>query len=244
MRDRSLNSSSTIGAGELLRQAHGYIFPTQNWQWHNDTFASDFPNYFMVQQAKDSRLLDPSLHLPSPEEIAERLYPTFSKLFAIWLGVNKEKLLVPQTKRSTAAVRGTTKELKIRIFLVKPLFIISELILGLYAVVALCIYLWRPGRFLLRMPTSIGAVITSFAASEAVSDMRGTSLMTKRERKRHLEDLQARYGYGRFVGTDGVLHEGIEKEPLVDSVPLLGLVKKVQTGFSQKAFGLGYGDTI
>jgi hypothetical protein len=73
--------------------------------------------------------------------------------------------------------------------------------------------------------------------------MRGTSLMTKRERKRHLEDLQARYGYGKFVGTDGILHEGIEKEPLVDSVPLLGLVKKVQTGLSQKAFGLGYSET-
>jgi hypothetical protein len=227
----------------LLNQAHGYIFPRRNWQAHSDTFASDFMNYFMVQQAKDSRLLDPSLHLPSPEEITERLYPTFSKLFAIWLGVNKDKLLVPQTKRFTAAVQGTTNELQMRIFFVKPLFITAELILGLYAIVALCIYLWRPGRFLLRMPTSIGAVITLFAASEAVSDMRGTSLMTKRERKRHLEDLQARYGYGRFVGSDGVLHEGIEKEPLVDAVPLLGLVKKVQTGFSQKAFGLGYSGT-
>jgi hypothetical protein len=237
------NPSSRVGAEDLLSQAHGYIFPQRNWQAHSDTFASDFLNYFMVQQAKDNRLLDPSLHLPSPEEITERLYPTFSKLFAIWLGVNKDKLLVPQTKRSTAAVQGTTNELQIRIFLVKPLFITAELILGLYAIVALCVYLWRPGRFLLRMPTSIGAVITSFAASEAVSDMRGTSLMTKRERKRHLEDLQARYGYGKFVGTDGVLHEGIEKEPLVDAVPLPGLVKKVQTGFSQKAFGLGYGDT-
>jgi hypothetical protein len=228
----------------MLRQAHSYIFQRRYWQWHNDTFATDFLNYFMVQQAKDNRLLDPSLHLPSPEEIGERLGPTFSKLFAIWLGINKDKLLIPQTKRSTAAIRVTTKELQIRIFLVRPLFITAELILGLYAIVAVCIYLWRPGRFLLRMPTSIGAVITSFAASEAVSDMRGTSLMTKRERKRHLEDLQARYGYGKFVGTDGILHEGIEKEPLVDSVPLLGLVKKVQTGLSQKAFGLGYGDTI
>jgi hypothetical protein len=227
----------------MLIQAHRYIFQRRFWQWHNDTLATDFLNYFMAQQAKDNRLLDPSLHLPLPEEIGERLDPTFSKLFAIWLGVNKDKLLTPQTKRSTAAIRVTTKELQIRIFLVKPLFITAELILGLYAIVALCIYLWRPGRFLLRMPTSIGAVITSFAASEAVSDMRGTSLMTKRERKRHLEDLQARYGYGKFVGTDGVLHEGIEKEPLVDAVPLLGLVKKVQTGFSQKAFGLGYSET-
>jgi hypothetical protein len=86
------------------------------------------------------------------------------------------------------------------------------------------------------MPTSIGAIITLFAASEAVHDMRGTSLMTKTERKQHLKDLQGLYGYGKFVGADGLLHEGIEKEPLVDAVPLLGIVQKVQAGFSQKGF--------
>jgi hypothetical protein len=195
----------------------------------------------MIRQNNDSRLLDPNLGVPSPKEITERFYPTYSKLFAIWLGVNKDKLLVPRQKDSTTMIQGTTRELQIRIFFVKPLFIIAEVILGLYTIVALCIYLWRPGRFLLRMPTSIGAVITSFAASEAVLDMRGTSLMTKKERKRHLKDLKERYGYGRFVGTDGVLHEGIEKEPLVDAVPLLGIVQKVQTGLSQKGFSVGYG---
>ena len=88
------------------------------------------------------------------------------------------------------------------------------------------------------MPTSIGAIIALFAASAAVQDMRDTSLFTRKERRQHLEKLGAMYGYGTFVGADGLSHEGIEKEPLVNAVPLPGMIEKVQTGFSQKSLGL------
>jgi hypothetical protein len=49
-----------------------------------------------------------------------------------------------------------------------------------------------------------------------------------------LESMGGGYGYGTFVGVDGRLHEGIEKEPFVDAVPLPGVIEKVQTGFSSK----------
>lgn len=224
-------------ASNLLRQGNAYLLPQFTTPtWHNQSYASDFMNYFMIKQGGGPRrLTDPALPLPSLDELTQNLYPVYSKLFAIWLGINKRKLLVPQDESSTSAMEGLANERQTRIFLSTPLFVIAEAILGVYVFVAICIYLWRPGRFLLRMPTSIGAIIALFAASQAVRDMRGSSLLTRKERRKHLQDLDGRYGYGRFVGVDGKLHEGIEREPFVDSVPLPGVIEKVQTGFSAKS---------
>lgn len=229
------------GANDLIAQAHGYLFQFPGRRFHNDSFATDFINYFMIKQTNDSRILDPQSPLPSLEDITEALYPTYRKLFAIWLGINRDKLLIPRSEGSTTVTEGQTNEAQIRIFLSMPLFILAEVILAIYAIVAVCIYLWRPGKFLPRMPTSIGAIIALFAASEAVQDMRGTSLFTRRERRQHLDKLDRLYGYGTFVGPDGLPHEGIEQEPLVNAVPLPGVMEKVQTGFSQKNLGLRRG---
>ena len=229
------------GALDLVAQAHGYLFAFPGLRYHNDSFATDYMNYFMIKQSNNSQFLDPNSPLPSLGDITEKLYPVYRKLFAIWLGINKDKLLVPQSGGSTTVIRGQTNEVEVRIFLSKPLFVLAEVILAIYAIVAVCIYLWRPGKFLPRMPTSIGAIIALFAASEAAQDMRGTSLFTRRERRQHLEKLGRLYGYGTFTGADGLPHEGIEKEPLVNAVPLPGVMEKVQTGFSQKSLGLRRG---
>ncbi|KAJ4347540.1 hypothetical protein N0V95_005324 [Ascochyta clinopodiicola] len=223
------------GANDIIAQAHGYLFHYPGRRFHNDSFATDFMNYFMMRETNNSELLDPNSPLPSLQDITEKLYPTYRKLFAIWLGINKDKLLVPWNDGPTTTVEGQTNEVQIRIFLSMPLFIMAEVILAIYAIVAVCIYLWRPGKFLPRMPTSIGAIITLFAASEAVQDMRGTSLFTRKERRQHLEKLGRTYGYGSFTGVTGMPQEGIEKEPLVDAVPLPGVRGKIQTGFSQKS---------
>ncbi|KAF1847952.1 uncharacterized protein K460DRAFT_363966 [Cucurbitaria berberidis CBS 394.84] len=240
--DTSSDLSSTFterhfsnNASNLLRQGNTFLLRYPGARWHNQSFASEFMNYFMFKQANNSRLIDPNLPLPSLEEVTRQLYPVYSKLFAIWLGINRDKLLVPRNNGSSFTIEGWIHERQTRIFLSMPLFIIAEAILGIYTIVAVCIYLWRPGRFLPRMPTSIGAIIALFAASQAVCDMHGTSLLTRKERKRHVEGLGTRYGYGTFVGVDGRLHQGIEKEPLVNAVPVLGIVEKVQTGFSQKS---------
>ncbi|KAF1935402.1 hypothetical protein EJ02DRAFT_428471 [Clathrospora elynae] len=223
-------------ASNLLQQGNNYLLPEFTIpKWHNDSFAGDFMNYFMNKQGNSSQRLDPKLPLPSLDEVTRTLYPVYSKLFAIWLGINKVKLLVPRNEGSTLATDGLANERQTRIFLSTPLFVIAEAILGIYTIVAMCIYLWRPGRFLPRMPTSIGAIIALFAASQAVRDMRGTSLLTTKERRKHLKDLRGTYGYGTFVGADGKLHEGIEKEPLVDAVSVPGVIEKVQTGFSSKS---------
>lgn len=39
--------------------------------------------------------------------------------------------------------------------------------------------------------------------------------MSEKERNSHVKGLEQTYGFGRFVGTDGKPHIGIEREPLV-----------------------------
>lgn len=234
----SLGTTTAGGADDLIAQAHGYLFNFRGKRYHNDSYSTDFVNYFMVKQSNDSRLLDPNSPLPTLSDITEKLYPVYRKLFAIWLGVNKDRLLVPWEKDSSTVIEGRTNQAQIRIFLSMPLFVMAEVILVVYAIVAVCVYLWRPGKFLPRMPTSIGAIIALFAASEAARDMRNTSLFTRKERRQHLEKIDAMYGYGTFMGADGLPHEGIEKEPFVLAVPLPGVMEKVQTGLSQKGLGL------
>lgn len=105
----------------------------------------------MIKPHNDSRLVNPDTPVPTLEDIAQRLYPTYSKLFAIWLGINKDKLLLHREEGSRTAVQCQVLERRIRIFLSYPLFAVGEIIFVTYAIVTLCIYLWRPGQYLPRL---------------------------------------------------------------------------------------------
>jgi hypothetical protein len=74
-------------------------------------------------------------------------------------------------------------------------------------------YIWRPPRFLLRMPTSIASQLAYFASSSILDDvgllqMKGLS---PKEISLELERKGDTYGYGEFIGTDHKAHQGIEK---------------------------------
>ena len=135
-------------------------------------------------------------------------------LFAFWLTVNRDSLFLPATN-DTTQIEGFTITQEERLFFTIPMFIISEIILGIYIVFSILVYVRRPGRYLPRMPISIAAVIALFASSAAVKDFRGTSQMTNKEREKYLKDLDHHYGYGSYIGSDGAVHVGIEKVPYV-----------------------------
>ncbi|KAH7135259.1 hypothetical protein B0J11DRAFT_575858 [Dendryphion nanum] len=218
----------------MLSQSNRYLLPQSIVSWHNDSVASDFMNYFMAKQQDNNSIIDPKKPLPTIDEITGALYPVYQKLFAIWLGLNRNKLFLPSDPTTNPPVQGVVIAYESRIFISKPLFVVAEVILGTYAMVALIVYAWRPGRFLPRMPTSIAAVIALFAAGSAVEDMEGTSMFSRKERREHLKALGHRYGYGKFIGQDGLVHVGIEKEPFLKAYPEPGLVEKIQTGLSKR----------
>jgi hypothetical protein len=199
----------------MIGQSNSYFFRTSEVRWHNDTFADDFINYFMRRGSNSSRLIDPNQSVPSFNDVLGPLHKTYSNLFAIWLGLNKDDLLVRRQTNNANETRAWRVEPEQRLFLSTPMFAISEAILCTYAIVAILVYLRRPGQYLARLPTSIAAVVALFAASAAVQDMRDTSHLDKKGRAKHLKEVDARYGYGSFVGADGRVHIGIEKTPFV-----------------------------
>lgn len=219
----SLNSEATNSTAnrfgvddiDLIGHSNKFLFRSGS-VWHNDSYASDYINHFIRRATNNSRLLDPTLPVPDLDEVLEPLKKVYSKLFAIWLGRNKERLLVPTRDADAATVHGVRVEPEQRLFLSTTMFIISEAILCTYVIVAIWVYTRRPGQYLARMPTSIASVIALFAASTAVEDMRGTSHLDRKGRAQHLRRLDSRYGFGSFVGgIDRRVHIGIEKAPLV-----------------------------
>jgi hypothetical protein len=199
----------------LLSQSNSYLFKTSDVTWHNDTFADDFINYFMRRAGNSSRLIDPNESVPSFQDVLSPLKKAYSNLFAIWLGINKENLLVRRESNNANTVEAWRVEPEKRLFLSTPMFLISEAILCTYAIVAILVYLRRPGQYLARLPTSIAAVVALFAASAAVQDMKDTSHLDEKGRASHLKEVDARYGYGSFVGGDGRVHIGVDKSPFV-----------------------------
>lgn len=211
---KALEKFFTSGVESVISQSNLFMFRTLKPWWHNDTFASEFMHYFINRAESSLRLTDPNEPLPKFADVEEPMNLAYTRLFAIWLGVNKELLFVPAAD-TTARIPGTLVTLEKRLVFVTPLFITSEIILGLYIIVTIMIYLRRPGRYLPRMPISIAAIIALFAPSTAVKDLRNTSSMSNKEREKYLKDLNLKYGYGSYVGRDGGVHVGVEKVPFV-----------------------------
>jgi hypothetical protein len=192
------------------------MFDAMKTAYHNDSFANDYLNYFIRRLSNSTRLVDPQQAVPKYEDIIGPLNKAYAGLFAIWLGSNKEKLLVAYDNTRQVKLDGSIIDLEPRLFLSKPMFIISEIILCTYIVVAILIYVRPPGRYLPRLPTSIASTIELFAASTAVQDMRGTSSLDQRGREEYLQTIGAQYGYGSFIrASDSRVHIGIEKTPFV-----------------------------
>ena len=207
---QALNKYFTNGIASVVAQSNFFAFRSYTPTYHNDTGASQRMHYFINYAEGSLRITDPAEPIPQFRDVDEPMRMAYKRLFAIWLGVNKELLFLPSTSE-TAAVPGTVITLEERLFLNAPLFIISEVILSIYIISAVLIYLRRPGRYLARMPTSIAVVIALFAASAAVKDLQGTSNMISRERNKFLDELGCTYGYGSYIGGDGGVHVGLRR---------------------------------
>ncbi|KAF2741653.1 hypothetical protein M011DRAFT_454492 [Sporormia fimetaria CBS 119925] len=218
----NLEKYFTNGALNLIGQSNQFLFRSTLPYPHNDTlgsYAAEFMHHFINRAANHTRITNPNEPVPKFSDVEAPLKAAYSRLFAIWLSINKDLLLVPAGNSTETTIM---KEVKViykeeRLFFKTSMFIISEIILGIYIITAVVVYLRRPGRFLPRMPTTIAAIIALFAASAAVEDMRGTSQFTTEEHEQYLNKLGCRYGYGSYVGRDGCVHVGIEKAPFVKS---------------------------
>lgn len=178
--------------------------------WHNDSALSDFYNYLIWKATNSTHFLDPLQPPPTAEEMAPFFQAFYSKLAAIILGVNKNKLFAPS---DNTTISGSIIKPETRIFMSRPIFIITEIILLMNIITSMCVYVRRPWRFLPRLPTSLASSIAFFAASHALRDMEGTAALSAKQRNMYIEGIGHRYGFGSFIGTDGKAYVGVERQP-------------------------------
>lgn len=220
----------TTSPSDLILQAHQFIIDHSS-DWHNDSFPTDWNNYLMAETFVGNRFLNPHLPAPTFNEAATIYTAMYNKLFAILLGNNAD-LLFTSPNPNTQPLSAIRHEPQTRIFLSFPAFVIAESILCLYVLTTILVYLRRPWRILPRLPTTIASTIAFFAASYAVQEFRGTSTMSETERQKWLEWQGYRWAYGKFVGRDGKVHVGIEREPFVtllkeEKIPRMGSTRSM-----------------
>ncbi|KAA8895868.1 hypothetical protein FN846DRAFT_967588 [Sphaerosporella brunnea] len=74
----------------------------------------------------------------------------------------------------------------------------------------------RRHTFLPRQPGTISSVLAFIHQSKMLTDFSGTELMSTKQRKKRLEEIGNKYGFGWYLGRDGNRHLGIDQEPLLE----------------------------
>lgn len=207
----NLGNEPTQSEIVLWQQSADLIAPlSPGFGWHNDSFTTDWMNSLLGMMLNSSSLVDPSAPLPNATFMAPIVEGLYATLFASILGLNTH--VFPLSTEKLIAQGNYTQT---RLFISPLMFRVSVIILSFQIFVAVLYYANRPKRFLPRTPTSIASIIAFVAASRAVEDFNGS--YSRRAEKDDGEG-ERRYGYGRFVGTDGRTKVGIERQRFV--VPL------------------------
>jgi len=180
---------------------------------HNDNSSNSFL-HFVGEYLINKTLSDPSTPSPSFEDAQGALSKFYKRFFTILLAQNQDSIFVSAGNVRRSEV-GQLKSLKPRISMDPVMFYIAVFILGFQLIAGTIIFISTPRRFLPRFPYNLVSEISFFHASSALSDVAGTANMSSAMRSRHLRGLGGTYGYGKFRGSDGKRHVGIERMSLI-----------------------------
>ena len=207
--------------------------------WHNDTIASDWTNDLIKRLTQSPALLDSSLPPPTPSTAIKLTSEIYTRLFAIQLSLfaSPSNPQFSPAAPDTPPIRAVLHSPERRIFLNQTLYLISLSILILNLLTAIIFYTTRPhsnaqAQPLPHFPGSIASQMQFFLGSriaeDVVAEMKshaagavddeniGKTKETFTEALARLDREKGwRYGYGRFVGWNGMVHTGVEREPFV-----------------------------
>ena len=207
------NRSTTVGnfTAQLARLFRAP--PGEAGIMHNDNSSHSF-SQFIGEYLINKTLSDPLTPSPSFEDAQHALSMVYKRFFTILLAQNQDRIFVPAGKVHRSEV-GKLESLKPRMSMDPVMFYIAVVILGFQLITGAIIFASRPRCFLPRFPYNLVSEISFFHTSSALSDVAGTANMNSAMRSRHLRGLGWTYGYGRFRGSDGKKHVGIEKMSLI-----------------------------
>ncbi|PUU76808.1 hypothetical protein B9Z19DRAFT_1129182 [Tuber borchii] len=166
--------------------------------------------HWRVLDQKDTLQTSP----PSFEDAQQALSKFYKRFFTILLAQNQNTTFVPAGNPSRSGV-GQFESIQPRMSIDPVMFYIAVVILGFQLLAGTIIFALTPRRLLLRFPYNLASEISFFHASSALSDVAGTANMTSAMRRRHLKRLGGTYGYGKFRGSDGENHVGIERMSMI-----------------------------
>lgn len=202
---------------DLIAQANQFLIDSDA-TWHDDSAPSDFNNY-LIQKSHNVSFFNASEPPPAPEIASKYFAELYEQLFAILVSTNTN-LLLEDVPPDTDPIDATLLRTETRIFFSTPAFVVTETILLVYIFTTMLFYARRPWRVLPRLPSTVASNIAFFAASRALYEI-GTGS------REVLEDRKTwRWGYGTFVGRDGKMHTGIEREPFVKVLNRDGMLRR------------------
>ncbi len=207
----------SVGAFDVV--TNPLLYPSDMLTWHNDTRAREWMSFFVAKIAQSDSLLDPAIALPDGAELAGRVINVVRRLFALVLAGNSDSFLkLPKPLTVSVQQLSTVNQ----VFLDRVMYKIALLTLCIDLAVIVNIYSRMPKPFLPRMPTSIASNIAFFTASYFAEELAGEADARSRpgEVVRGIKNSDRRFGFGQFLGTDGGVHIGIEREPFLPTLDL------------------------
>ena len=173
--------------------------------WHDDVYVDSWFAYLIKLLDKGAGITDPHQSVPSFVKVLPLIQDLYSRVFAIQLGLNVDWLAPAKSDALVVGIKAMPEE---RLFMSQPAFIIAIVLLMLNVLVAIAYYVRRPKKMPLTMPITIASVFQLFS---------GSGLVAESQRAEGLRD-DWKIAFGRFIGTSGKPHIGIERRPFV--VPL------------------------
>ncbi|KAL8892733.1 MAG: hypothetical protein Q9192_005571 [Flavoplaca navasiana] len=201
--------SNGTSPNSLIKNA---TFPLVNGRdsgpyWHNDTFVDTWFAYFIKILSNSTMFVDPEQPVPAFEQVVPYVKDLYTRLFAIVLSQNQEWLARAEADSTSHGLLFASSE---RVLISNQMFVVTVVLLVLNILVAVLYWIRLPKKMLPKLPYTIGSIL----------DMVHASGLRFEARKQGKWDKDWRFGYGRFVGTDGKPHVGIERRPFVQSLDI------------------------
>ena len=125
------------GMADVIAQSDQFIFLELLSRWHNVSCPGEHVPYFMNLVEGNDHLTNPLKPLPTFADIETPLNMAYTRLFALWLGINKD-MLFKRAGSATKPVEGMIVVQEERFFFFTvSLFITFEVILG---ILRYCLY--------------------------------------------------------------------------------------------------------
>ncbi|PHH65691.1 hypothetical protein CDD81_1777 [Ophiocordyceps australis] len=190
-------------SANLMLKMTTQVLGQRHMIWHNDTRSADPMSSMILTLTEERDFLNATLPPPDPSKLVPTIEQAFQRYFSMALSIDQDKLNLPEANSSETGYILATER---RIFMDNRAFAIALAVLSidiLFAAIFLT-WPWDVIRVLPRMPNDLASTLAYITPSR---------LMTTEWKETALGERTL--SFGRYTGSDGKEHVGIEFDPHV-----------------------------